>query len=53
VVDTIGIEQAGAAFDAVDFVTFIKQEFGEVGTVLSGNASDQCDFVHFFTQCFH
>jgi len=31
VVDAVRVEQGGPAFDAVDFVAFFEQEFGEVG----------------------
>ena len=44
VVDTLGVEQRGAAFDAVDFIAFLEQEFGEVGSVLSGDAGDEGAF---------
>src|ERR1035438_4755722 len=40
VVDTIGIEAGGAAFQAVDFVAFFKKELSEVGAVLAGDAGD-------------
>jgi len=43
-VDAVRVEQGCAAFDAVDFVAFGKKEFGEVGSVLSGDAGDQCFF---------
>ena len=42
VVDAVGVEGAGAADDAVDFVAFGEQEFGEVAAVLAGDAGDQC-----------
>ena len=44
VVDAIGVEQAGAALDAVDDVALVEQEFGQVGTVLAGDAGDEGDF---------
>jgi hypothetical protein len=44
VVDTLGIERRGAAFQTMDFVTFGKQEFRQVGTILSGNSGDQRTF---------
>jgi len=40
-IDAIGVEQRGAALDAVDFVAFAQQEFGEIGAVLPGNAGDE------------
>ena len=46
VVDAVGVEQRGAAFDAVDGVAFVQQEFGEIGAVLAGDAGDECGFGH-------
>ncbi len=43
-VDAVGVEKAGAALDAVDDVAFVEEEFGEVGAVLTGDASDEGDF---------
>ena len=45
-VDPVGVEQGRAAFDAVDGVAFLEQEFGEIGTILAGDAGDQCGFAH-------
>jgi len=39
-VDTAGIEGAGTADKAVDFITLREKEFGKVGTVLAGDAGD-------------
>ena len=44
VIDAGGIEGRGAANDAVDLVTLGKKEFCEVGTVLSGDASNKSFF---------
>ena len=44
VVYALGVERAGAAFDAVHDIAFFKQEFGKVGTVLAGDAGDEGDF---------
>jgi len=46
VVDAIGIEQRGAALDAVNDVAFFKQKFGEIGTILAGDPGNQCSFAH-------
>ncbi len=35
-----------AADDAEDLVALLEQEFGEVGTVLAGDAGDDCAFGH-------
>jgi hypothetical protein len=45
-VDPVGVEQGGAAFDAVDGVAFLEQEFGQIRAILAGDASDQCGFSH-------
>jgi hypothetical protein len=45
-VDPLGVEQGGAAFNAVDGVAFVQQEFGEIRAVLAGDAGDQCGFAH-------
>jgi hypothetical protein len=46
VIDAIGVEKRSAALDAVDDIAFAQQEFGEVGAILSGHASEQCNFSH-------
>ncbi len=43
-VDPVGIERTAAANNAVDFVALGEQQFGQVRTVLSGDAGDQCFF---------
>ena len=40
-----GVEGAGAADDAVDFVAFLEQQIGEIAAVLPGDAGDEC-FLH-------
>ena len=40
VVDALRIEERAAALDAMDFVAFAEEEFGEVGAVLSGDSGD-------------
>ena len=44
VVDPLGVEQRGPAFDAVDFIAFFEEEFREIGSVLSGDAGDEGAF---------
>jgi len=46
VVDPLGVEQGGAAFNAVDDVALVQQELGEIRAVLAGDAGDECGFVH-------
>ncbi len=41
VVDAIGIEERGAALDAVDLVAFGEEKLGEVRSVLAGNSCNQ------------
>ena len=43
-INTICIEQGGAAFDTVDFIALVQKEFRQIGTVLPGNAGDECFF---------
>ena len=52
VVDAICVKGAGAADEAVDFVAFGEQEFGEVGAVLAGDAGDEGDLLHRVLLCF-
>jgi len=40
-IDAVGVEQRGAALDAVDFVALAQQELGEVGAVLASDAGDE------------
>ncbi len=40
VVDPVGVEQGGAALDAVNFITLLQKKLCEIGTVLSGDAGD-------------
>jgi hypothetical protein len=44
-IDSVGIEQAGTALEAVDLVVLLQQEFSEIDAVLTGNARDEGDFV--------
>ena len=46
VVDAVGVEQRGAALDAVDHVALFQQEFGKIGAVLAGDAGDEGNFSH-------
>jgi hypothetical protein len=46
VIDAVGVEQAAAALDAMDFIAFAQQQFCQVGAVLSGDACDESDFGH-------
>jgi hypothetical protein len=45
-VDPSGVEGRGAADDAVDFISFGKQQFRQVRAVLAGDAGDERLFVH-------
>jgi hypothetical protein len=40
----LGVEGGSAADDAVHLVTLRQQQLGEVGTVLTGDAGDECFF---------
>lgn len=43
VIDPLGVEVGGTPNEAVHFVAFVEEEFSEVGTILAGDAGDQCD----------
>ncbi len=45
VINSVGVEEGGAALDAMHCVALVEQEFGEVGAVLTGDAGDEGDFV--------
>lgn len=47
-VDPLGIEKGGAALDAVNFVALFEQKLCQVGTVLAGDAGDECFFHNSF-----
>ena len=49
VVDAVGVEQAGAALDAVHHVALLEQVLGQVGAVLPGDAGDQCRLCHWLS----
>ena len=42
VVDARGVEQRGAALDAVHLIPFGQQKLGQIRAVLPGNSCDQC-----------
>ena len=44
VIDAPGIKGAGSSDDAMDFVALFQEEFREIGSVLSGNAGNECLF---------
>ena len=41
VIDTLGVEGTGAAFNAMYHVAFFQQEFGQVRAVLASDAGDE------------
>ena len=41
VINAIRIERRGAALDAVDFISLVEKELGEIGAVLPGHPSDK------------
>src|SRR5882724_11124119 len=47
VIDARSIESARTADDSVNLVAFRKQQLGKVGTILSGDAGDECAFHAF------
>lgn len=46
VVDALGVERRGAAFDAVNLVALFEEKFCKVGTILASYARDQCSLCH-------
>ena len=44
VVDAVGVEHRRAPLDAVNLVAFFEQQLGQVGSILSRNASNECAF---------
>jgi hypothetical protein len=45
-INTLGVEGAGAADDTVDFVALLQEKLSEVGTILAGDAGDEGFFAH-------
>ena len=41
-INAFGIERRGSALQTMDFIAFGEQEFSQIGTILSGDAGDQC-----------
>src|SRR5450759_424105 len=46
-VNPVRVEERGTALDAMHLVALFEQEFGKVGTVLTGNPGDQ-SFLHHY-----
>jgi hypothetical protein len=44
VVDPIGVETAGPAFNAVHFIALLQKQLRQVTAVLAGDSSDECSF---------
>src|ERR1035437_4292082 len=44
-IDAARVERAGAALEAVHLVALFQEKFGQVGSVLAGDAGDECDFA--------
>ena len=44
VVDARGIEGAGPADDAMDFIAFGNEQVGQIGAILTSDAGDECFF---------
>jgi hypothetical protein len=38
------VEGAGAANNAMDFVTLLQKQLSQIATILTGDASDECFF---------
>ena len=50
-IDSIGIKAACSTLDSMDFIPLLKQEFGQITTVLPSNPSNQ-SFFHITEQAF-
>ena len=46
VIDPLGVEQRGTAFDAMDLIALFQQEFGQIGSVLAGDTGDESLACH-------
>lgn len=47
VVNAIGVEQRGATLDAVNNIAFLEQKLGEIGSILTSDASNESgSFFH-------
>jgi hypothetical protein len=44
VIDAVGVEAGGAAFQAMDLVAFVEEQLGEIRAILAGYARDECAF---------
>jgi hypothetical protein len=51
-IHALGVERGRTALETVDLVTLLKEEFGEVRTVLAGDTCDQ-GFLACGHQTFH
>ena len=45
VIHSMRVEGGCSTLNAMDFVAFFEEELGEVGSVLSSNAGDECFFI--------
>jgi hypothetical protein len=45
VINSIGIKRGCTPFDTVYQIPLFNQDFGKVGTVMSGDAGDECCFL--------
>ena len=51
VVDSVCVEQRGAALNAVNFVPFFQQKLSQVGAILPRDAGNQCFFHYALIRC--
>ena len=40
-IDPLGIQTTGTAFYTVYFITFLKQKFGQIGSILTSNSGNK------------
>jgi hypothetical protein len=46
-VNTVGIKKRAATFNAMNDISFFKEQFGEIGSVLPGDTGDKGCFWHY------
>ena len=51
-VDTGGVGDGCPADDAVDLVALLQKELCQIGTILTGDTGNQCNFRHILTSTY-
>jgi hypothetical protein len=45
-IDPLGVEGRGASLNPMYFIAFLQQKLGQIGAILTSDASDQSTFCH-------